>query len=256
MNILAPWLLGVFGLMFGSFLNVCISRLPRGESVVFPRSRCPRCRAAIGWYDNIPVLSYLWLAGRCRACRERISVRYPIVEVATAALFFAQAEVCAGDGPLLLSRLVLTALLITLFGTDLETHRLPDRLTIVGIAAGLLSSVALAPGLRSSLIGLALGAGLLLTIRWLWSRLAGVEAMGLGDVKMLAMIGAFLGWEQVCLVLLLASVAGAAVGLSLTATGKASMQSRLPFGTFLAAAAIASSLVGGDILRWYSAFYR
>jgi leader peptidase (prepilin peptidase)/N-methyltransferase len=157
-----------------------------------------------------------------------------------------------GDDPLrLASRLVLTALLIALFVTDLETQRLPDALTLPGIAAGLAFSTVLPPGIQSSAIGAALGAGLLLGIRWLWWVIKRVDAMGLGDVKMLAMVGAFLGWEQVWLVLLFASLTGAIVGIALTASGGRSMQSRLPFGTFLAVAALFASMFGQPLLEWY-----
>jgi leader peptidase (prepilin peptidase)/N-methyltransferase len=246
----------IVGLMVGSFLNVCISRLPAGESVVFPGSRCPHCRVPIHWYDNIPVLSYALLRGRCRACHAPISLRYPVIEAATGLAFLVQALAFGEDPPLLVSRLVFTALLVALFGTDLETQRLPNVLTIPGAVLGVVFSFWLPPGVVSSLTGLALGGGLLLAVRWGWHRVTGVEAMGLGDVKMLAMIGAFLGWQEVWIVLFLSSVAGAVVGIGLATLGGRSMQSRLPFGTFLAMAAFVASLVGDRLLRWYLAFYR
>lgn len=244
-------LAGVFGLMIGSFLNVCISRLPAGESIVFPRSRCPACRTPIHWYDNLPVISYLVLGGRCRACGVCISPRYPLIECATGVAFAAQAYAFADQPLMLAQRLVFTALLLALFGTDLETQRLPNVLTLPGLAAGLAFSLFLPPGMLSSLIGAALGAVILLGIRWLWRAVQGVDAMGLGDVKMLAMIGAFLGWQQVWLVLLLSSCTGAILGIMLTAAGGRSMQSRLPFGTFLAVAALAGALVGDRLIGWY-----
>jgi len=243
--------IGIFGLMIGSFLNVCIGRLPAGESVVSPGSRCPSCRTAIRWYDNIPVVSYLVLGGKCRACKTRISIRYPIVEIVTALAFMLQAIVI-GDQPWLLAvRLTLTAILIVLFGTDLDTQRLPNPLTYGGLVIGLVASVWLPPGIVNSLIGAALGAGLLLAVRWLWHVWRGVDAMGLGDVKMLAMIGAFLGWRQVWVVLFLGSVSGAIVGIALTAGRGRSMQMKLPFGTFLALGAFAASLVGEPLMAWY-----
>ncbi len=244
-------LAAVLGLMIGSFLNVCISRLPQGESTVAPRSRCPSCRTPIPWYDNIPVLSYALLGGRCRTCRTSISMRYPLIEVATGIAFAAQGVMVGDDLLLLASRLVLTALLIALFGTDLETQRLPNALTYPGIVAGLAFSTVLPLGIVSSVMGALLGAGILLGIRWLWLAIKKVDAMGLGDVKMLAMVGAFLGWEQVWLVLLLASVTGAVLGVILASAGGRSMQSRLPFGTFLAIAAFIASLVGQPIIGWY-----
>jgi leader peptidase (prepilin peptidase)/N-methyltransferase len=244
-------LVTIAGLMIGSFLNVCISRLPAGESVVFPGSRCPSCRTPIRWHDNLPVLSYALLGGRCRACRAPISARYPIVEAVTGAAFFLQALVGGDNLPFLADRLLLTGLLVALFGTDLETQRLPNVLTLPGIAAGVLFSIWLPPGVQASVTGALLGAGMLLAIRWIWGRVAGTEGLGLGDVKMLAMIGAFLGWQQVWLVLVLASVSGAVIGVALTVTRVRSLQSRLPFGTFLAVAAFVASLIGERLLTWY-----
>jgi leader peptidase (prepilin peptidase)/N-methyltransferase len=246
--------LAALGLVVGSFLNVCISRLPAGESIVFPGSRCPKCRKAISWYDNIPVASYIGLSGRCRSCGTAIPLRYPLVELATAAVFAVQGLVF--DDPWLLGqRLVFSAAMIALFGTDLETQRLPNVITLPGIVFGLASSLWLPPGIQSSLIGAALGAAIPWSIRWVWLRAKGVEAMGLGDVKMLAMIGAFLGWKQVWLVLLFSSLAGAVVGVLLMVTGRRSLQSRLPFGTFLALAALAASLGGEALVDWYLKFY-
>ncbi len=246
--------LGAFGLVVGSFLNVCISRLPAYESVAFPGSRCPKCRTAIRWHDNIPVVSYLVLAGRCRSCRAPIPLRYPLVEIATAVIFVAQG-VTFTDPWLLSQRLVFSALLVALFGTDLETQRLPNALTLPGLVVGFVFSSFLPPGLQSSLAGAALGAAIPWSIRWAWFKAKGVEAMGLGDVKMLAMIGAFLGWQQVWLVLVFSSLAGALVGIVLTVTGRRSLQSRLPFGTFLALAALVASLAGESLVRWYLALY-
>jgi leader peptidase (prepilin peptidase)/N-methyltransferase len=252
--------LAVFGLMVGSFLNVCIGRIPAGESIVSPGSRCPSCRKPIAWYDNVPVLSYLLLGGRCRSCKTRISLRYPIVEIVTSVLFVLQG-LALGDAlpdalPLLGARLLFTALLIVLFGTDLDTMRLPDVLTLPGIVAGLVLSLFLPPGIVASLIGAALGAAIPYAIRWIWFRMKGVEAMGLGDVKMLAMIGAFLGWQQVLVVLFLSSLAGALIGVSLAALKGRTLASRLPFGTFLAMGAYAASLWGGAIVEWYAGLYR
>jgi leader peptidase (prepilin peptidase) / N-methyltransferase len=249
-------LLGTLGLMVGSFLNVCIGRIPAGESIVSPGSHCPKCGTAIAWFDNIPVLSYLVLGGRCRKCHTRISLRYPMVEIVTGVAFVLQGLVI-GDNPSLLAvRLVFTALLIALFGTDLETMRLPDVMTLPGLAFGLIASLWLPPGILSALIGAALGAAIPYAIRWLWFRSTGVEAMGLGDVKMLAMVGAFLGWQQVLVVLFMASVAGAAIGLTLAALYGRTLASKLPFGTFLALGAYAASLWGEKLVRWYAELYR
>jgi leader peptidase (prepilin peptidase)/N-methyltransferase len=161
-----------------------------------------------------------------------------------------------GDDPALLtSRLIFAAALVVLFGTDLETQRLPNVITLPGIVVGVVQSVWLPPGIADSLIGAVLGGAILWAIRWAWFRATGVEAMGLGDVKMLAMIGAFLGWRQVWVVLFLASIAGALVGLFLAAGRGRSLQMRLPFGTFLALAAFVSALVGHRLLSWYLSLY-
>lgn len=247
--------LGVIGLMVGSFLNVCIARLPAGESVVAPRSRCPKCHKLISWYDNIPIVSFVMLSGRCRRCNTPISGRYPAVEFLTGVCFVMQGIAHGDDLLLLASRLVLTGMLIVLFGTDLETMRLPNVLTLPGIAIGLACSIWLPPGLVASLVGAAVGAAIPYAIRWIWFRVRGVDAMGLGDVKMLAMIGAFLGWQQVFLVLFLASLAGAIVGVALAAGNRRGLSSKLPFGTFLAGGAFVASLVGEPLVRWYLGLY-
>jgi leader peptidase (prepilin peptidase)/N-methyltransferase len=242
--------------MIGSFLNVCISRIPAGESVVTPRSRCPRCKTLIAWYDNIPVVSYVILRGRCRTCGLGISPIYPAVEIVTALAFIGQGLAIGADPPLLLVRLVFTAALIVLFGTDMQTMRLPNVITIPGIVAGIACSLALPPGLVPSVIGAALGAAIPWLIRFVWFRFTGVEAMGLGDVKMLAMIGAFLGWKQVFVVLFFASLTGAIVGVTMLSIQKRSLASRLPFGTFLAVAAYAASVVGEPVVAWYVGLYQ
>ncbi len=240
----------LFGLCIGSFLNVCIYRLPRGESVAFPGSRCPSCGKAIHWYDNIPVVSYLALGGKCRACRAPVSSRYALVEILTGVVFAAHAWYF-DPGVLLGVRLMFAAILIALFFIDLEHQLLPDALTLPGIAIGIIASVFVQPGWQASLIGAALGAAILLLIRWLWKRATGVDGMGLGDVKMLAMIGAVLGWQAVWLVLFVASLTGAITGVAIAAAGRGSMKSKLPFGTFLAVAALFASLWGDRLIAWY-----
>ncbi len=251
---------GVLGLMVGSFLNVCIGRLPAGLSIVSPPSRCPKCNTALAWRDNVPVLSWIWLGGKCRTCQVPISPRYPIVELITAAVFVVQA-LTLDVSPLqhstamieLASRLVFSALLVALLATDLETFRLPNPLTYTGVVAGLVFSLLGPPGIVSSLIGAGIGAGVLLGIRQLWLSVKGVDGLGLGDVKMLAMIGAFLGWPHVWVVLLFSSVVGAVVGIGLALTGRGTMQSKLPFGVFLSLAAFGSSLWGQRFIEWYMA---
>jgi leader peptidase (prepilin peptidase) / N-methyltransferase len=249
-------LLAIFGLMIGSFLNVCISRLPVGESIVSPASRCPKCGKPIAWRDNIPVVGYLMLGGKCRYCHAPISLMYPAVEVATAICFVAQGLFFGDNLPLLAARLLFTAMLIVLFCTDLETMRLPNVITYPGIVIGVVLSLFLPPGIVASVIGAAVGAAIPWTIRWVWYQVKGVEAMGLGDVKMLAMIGAFLGWKQVWVVLFIASLAGAIVGIVILRTRGRSLASRLPFGTFLAVAALVASMVGDALVAWYVGMYQ
>lgn len=237
-----PWFFPVFaailGLMVGSFLNVVIHRLPRGESLSHPPSRCPRCGAAIRWYDNVPLLSYLLLGGRCRDCRGPISPRYPLVEAATGLLFLA-ASLKLPHLLWALHAVVLGSLCLALALIDLEHMILPDALTLPGVAIGLLLALAGGPTpLLDAAIGTVLGAALPLAIIWAYRWLRGVEGMGFGDVKLLAMLGAFLGWQGMLLTLSLAAVAGALVGVGLMVTGRGSRQTELPFGTFLCAAAV------------------
>ena len=244
----------LLGLAIGSFLNVVIHRLPRRESLISPGSRCPACGYGLGPLDNIPVVSYAMLLGRCRRCRARISVRYPAVELATAALFVAH-YFALGWTPLLAVRLLLTAVLVALFAIDLEHRLLPDAITLPGIGVGLAASLFLPPGIRDALIGTVLGGGILWLIGEAYYRYAGEEGMGGGDVKMLAMIGAFLGWQQVLITLVFSSIAGAVIGLLVIAVRRGDMKYALPFGTFLSIAAIVASLSGERIFAWYVGLY-
>ena len=238
------------GALIGSFLNVCIHRLPRDLSIVWPASACPTCGRALSWFENIPAVSFAFLRGRCRTCRAPISPRYPLVEALSAALF-GLAWWYYGPGPLVASRLVLGCALIVLFAIDLEHHLLPNVITLPGIAIGFLLSVINPPGWQSSLIGIVGGGGVLYLIAEGYWRIRHEEGLGMGDVKMLAMIGAFLGWPLALLSLMIASVAGTMVGVALIATGRGTMKYALPFGTFLAIGAAASAAVGPAILDWY-----
>jgi leader peptidase (prepilin peptidase)/N-methyltransferase len=251
------WLVfaGLFGATIGSFLNVVIYRLPLGQSLVTPPSRCPRCGYRLKWYDNIPIVGWLLLGGKCRECRNRISIQYPIVELVTAALFVTVVWVTPA-GPLLVSRLLFLCILIALFGIDLEHQILPNSITLPGIVAGLLMSTIAPPGFRDAAIGAALGGGVLYAIAWayyLWRR---EEGLGMGDVKMLAMIGAFLGWKAVLVTLVLSSFSGALIGMGLIALQKGNMKLALPFGTFLAVGAAAAMLVGEPLANWYAGFFQ
>lgn len=244
----------LFGALIGSFLNVCIHRLPRGTSIVWPASACPKCGRALSWFENIPIVSYAFLRGRCRTCRTPISPRYPIVEALTAALF-GLAWWYYGPGPLVASRIVLGCMLIVLFAIDLEHHLLPNVITVPGIVIGLLFSVINDPGWKSSLIGIVVGGGVLYLIAEGYYRVRHEEGLGMGDVKMLAMIGAFLGWPLTLLSLMLASFAGTIIGIALIATGRGTMKYALPFGTFLAIGAAVSASAGQAILDWYLRFW-
>ena len=241
----------LFGAVIGSFLNVCIHRLPRGTSIVWPASACPACGRALSWFENIPIASYLFLRGRCRTCGAPISPRYPVVEALTAAMF-ALAWWYYGPGPMLISRLIFACALIVLFAIDLEHHLLPNVITLTGIVIGfLLSFITDQPGWRSSLIGIVAGGGVLFLIAEVYYRVRHEEGLGMGDVKMLAMMGAFLGWPLAILSLIIASVAGTIIGIGLIVTGRGTMKYALPFGTFLAIGAAVSAAAGQTILHWY-----
>lgn len=246
---------GLLGLLVGSFLNVCIHRLPRGESLLWPASHCPSCQRPLAWYENVPLVSWLVLRGRCRSCGAPISLAYPLVEAATG-LVCAGAALVYGLTWLLAIRLLFASSLIVLFVIDLRHRILPNAITLPGIAVGFVASWFLPPGWLSSLIGIAAGGGILLGIAEAYYRVRGQEGLGMGDVKMLAMIGAFLGWPLTILTLVLASFAGSVVGVALIASRRGSMQAALPFGTFLALGAIVAAVAGDAVLTWYLSFYQ
>jgi len=244
--------LALLGLCIGSFLNVCIHRLPLKQSVVQPRSRCPSCGYVLRWYDNLPVLSYVMLRARCRSCGLPISLQYPLIEAITAVVFVAH-WYAFGATAMLPVRLLFGSALIVLFMIDLEHQILPDVITLPGIVSGLVLSLVLPPGILESLLGVLLGGGLLWAIAELWYRLRKVEAMGFGDVKMLAMVGAWLGVKMVILTFVLSSMMGGLIGVVLLASRRADMATRVPFGTMLAVAALIASLYGGPLVAWYLA---
>ena len=249
-------LAAIFGLLIGSFLNVCIYRLPRDLSVVAPRSFCPGCGRQISWYDNIPLLSYVLLRGKCRYCHSSFSVRYPIVEALTAVCFFSAIHQYGVSGEAL--RLgIFSCLLIVLFFTDFETYILPDEVTIGGALLGLFLSLAfpqpaglvslLLPAdrlpagesLTDAVLGALIPAGALWLIGELYFRIRGREGLGFGDVKMMLMLGSFTGLEGSLLALIAGSVAGSLVGIVLLAMrGRSAATHELPFGSFLAAGAL------------------
>jgi len=246
----AEIVLALMGLCIGSFLNVCIHRLPLKQSVVHPRSRCPDCGYALRWYDNVPVVSYAALRGRCRSCSRPISLQYPIVEIVTAVLFVAH-WYTFGPTIMLPVRLLFACALLVLFMIDLEHQILPDVITLPGIVIGVILSFFLPPGPVMSLIGVAAGGGVLWAIAEAWYRLRKVEAMGFGDVKMLAMVGAWLGVKMVLLTFVLSSMLGGLIGAVLIGSRRADMATRVPFGTMLAVGALVASMYGEALLAWY-----
>ena len=246
--------LAVLGLAVGSFLNVCIHRVPRKESIVSPGSRCASCGYALRWFDNVPLLSYALLRGKCRKCGAGISIRYPIVELVTSLIFVAH-YMALGPDILLVPRLLFACALIVLFAIDLEHHLLPNVITLPGILVGFAFSLLVPPGPLSSAIGILMGGGVLWLIGEAYYRYSGQEGMGGGDVKMLAMIGAFLGWELTLVTLVLSSVLGSVTGVAVLASGRGDMKYALPYGTFLALGALVASLAGADILNWYIGLY-
>lgn len=247
------------GACIGSFANVCIHRIPREESIVHPRSRCPSCGKLIAWYDNIPLLSFFLLRGRCRHCGARISLRYPLVEVLTASLFLALWNRYGFDIRTLIYMGLTVALLIATF-VDFDFMIIPDRISLGGMPVGLLASALVPalhgqsetwPALQASLVGLVAGSGSLYIVAWLGRLAFKKDAMGMGDVKLLGTIGAFLGWPGVLFTVLLSSLIGSIVGVVLILSGGKGWQSRIPYGPYLAIAAIVW-ILGGS--AWWQAY--
>ena len=236
----------VFGLLVGSFLNVVIARVPEGRSLIQPGSACPGCGAAIAWHDNIPILSFVALRGRCRACAAPIPWRYPIVEAVTGALFGA-AGLAFGPTVDGVVAAALLAALVAITVIDLERQIIPDVISLPGIVAGVLASLASGrvPWL-DSLLGILVGGGLFLVII-----LASGGGMGGGDMKLGAMLGAFLGWKVVLLSVFVAVVVGGALAVVLLSTGVRGRKDPIPFGPFLAAGGAAGLFWGERMVRWY-----
>ncbi|HXU39342.1 MAG TPA: prepilin peptidase [Blastocatellia bacterium] len=285
MQNIPPYFFGIavfiFGLLIGSFLNVVIYRLPLGESIVFPGSHCPACDAAISWYDNIPVVSYAFLGGRCRSCRTQISPVYPAVELLVACLYLLlfiihRDQIIGGSWLPLLADIVFVSLIVPLVFIDLRYKLLPNAITYPGLAA-LLMLRALAPdpwilshtphvfgpaappwalAMFGSLLGAVVGGGTLWLVREIYYRLRHVEGMGLGDVKMMLMVGAFLGWQLTLLTVFVGSLLGSVIGILLIAVRGGNMKTQIPFGVFLGPAAIIALLIGQPLIAWYVGMYR
>ena len=261
-----------FGFIVGSFLNVCIVRLPHGRSVNFPRSHCPNCKKQIAFYDNIPILSYLILRGKCRHCRHKISARYPAVEIATgliSLLLYLKFGLSLQWG----IYLVFCSALLVLALIDVDHRILPDAITLNGIWAGIVASIVLAHSdgfvsrilhwagievsnprliaLIGSVFGLVIGGGLLWLVGEAFYRIRGIEGMGFGDVKMMAMVGAFLGAPLTLFTIMFGSLVGSIIGIALIRFGGKTREYELPFGTFLGIGAIVAVLYGNDLIRLY-----
>ena len=270
-------LAGVFGAIIGSFLNVVIHRVPNEESIVFPNSRCPSCGAVIAFYDNIPVLSYLLLGAKCRSCKEHISFRYPAVELLTAAVFVVVAWHDRFTAALPFDLVFVSALLSLMF-IDAMHWYLPDVITFPGMAFAIVARIAipflmhtphfddvpsLAHGafagwplwltsLGGAAIGALLGGGSLWLMGWAWQKLRNVEAMGLGDVKMMFMVGGYLGWRLTLVTIFIGVLSGSVIGvLWMVKDGKYDPQKQLPFGIFLGIGAISALLFGSQLVQWY-----
>jgi leader peptidase (prepilin peptidase)/N-methyltransferase len=241
----------IFGAVVGSFLNVCIYRLPKGESVVFPPSHCPACDYKIPWYDNVPIISYLLLRRRCRSCRAAISPQYPLVEaingLLTLFLFMRFGLSVAFVGLFLFC----SALVVITF-IDLEHQIIPDVISLPGIVAGFAFSFFIPQlGWQSSLIGIFVGGGSLYLVAALYQLFTGKEGMGGGDIKLLAMMGAFFGWKAVPFIIFVSSLVGSVIGVTVMLVQKKDTKLAIPFGPFLAFGAILYIFFGSQVIHWY-----
>lgn len=252
---LIAWAAG-FGLVVGSFLNVVIHRLPKEESLVAPRSRCPECHAPIRPWDNIPLVSFVLLRGRCRACKHPISWRYPLVEALTGFLF---AMTAARFGVTLQTAFLLAFLcgLVVVTFVDLDHQIIPNAITLPGIPLGLLAGLLLGePPLLDRVIGTLIGTGFLYLVLFYGGALYGQEAMGEGDLNLIALVGAFLGWKAVALTILLGCLFGSTVGLALMAARRLGRRQHIPFGPFLSLGAVVALFWGERLIGWYFQFLR
>jgi leader peptidase (prepilin peptidase)/N-methyltransferase len=242
---------GLFGAIFGSFLNVCILRLPAEQSVVRPPSRCPKCGYELRWVDNIPIVSWLLLGGKCRNCRTPISIQYPLIELVTA-LIWAAFTWSLGPSLELARAAVFFTILLGIAMTDAREYIIPDEFSICGLAAGLLFAI---PGgyrpIGDALLGAAVGFGVLYLVAVGGKAVFKEEAMGGGDIKMMAMVGAFVGWQGVLLTIFIGAFIGSLIFLPLLLAGRKKL---VPFGIFLSIGAAAAYLIGSRLVVWYGNF--
>ena len=241
----------LFGLCVGSFLNVCIHRIPESKSIVYPGSMCPSCGERIRFYDNIPLMSFLLLRGRCRNCRTPISLRYPLVELLSAAMAVWVAA-AYGLTPAAAVTYGFIAVLIVITFIDIDHRIIPDVLSLPGIAVFFLAA-RLLPSVTwvDSLIGILAGGGSLFLVAWLYHLITRKEGMGGGDIKLLAMIGAMIGWKGVLFTIFASSAAGTAVGLIVMLITRQNMKLAVPFGPFLALGAVVYLFFGPQVIQWY-----
>lgn len=241
----------ILGTIVGSFLNVCIYRIPAGKSIVSPPSSCPNCGTGIHWYQNVPVLSWLALRGRCASCKVRISPRYPMIEALTGCLFVLVLWYFGFSWATLIYWLMISAL-VTITFIDLDHQIIPDVISLPGIVIGFVTSFAI-PWLpwHESLIGILVGGGSLYLVAWLYELLTKREGMGGGDIKLLAMLGAFLGWKAIFPVIFLASLVGTLIGVPLMLLQRGDSKLAIPFGPFLASAAVVYLFWGPALIDWY-----
>jgi leader peptidase (prepilin peptidase)/N-methyltransferase len=246
----------IVGACIGSFLNVCIYRIPAGLSVVHPGSSCPQCRTPIAFYDNIPILSWLLLLGKCRTCKTAIAVRYPLVELLTGLTAAACAFFFGPTWHALFAFLFCAVLIVVAF-IDLDHRIIPDQISLPGIPIFFLAALAVPTvSWQASAIGILAGGGSLFAVAWGYQSLTGREGMGGGDIKLLAMIGAFIGWRGILFTLFAASAVGTLVGLTaMLASGK-DMKLAIPFGPFLAIGAVIYLFFGDAIVYWYAGLLR
>ena len=252
---LLPYLIEMFiflmGLCIGSFLNVCIYRLPESKSIVHPRSMCPNCDTLIPFYDNIPLFSYLWLKGQCRRCKVKISMRYPVVELLGGLLALGTYLRFGLTIETLIYYVFIAALLVVTF-IDLDHRIIPDVITLPGIPICFAASFAL-PDItyKDALLGILIGGGSLFLVAWVYTILTKKEGMGGGDIKLLAMMGAIVGWQGVLFTIFVASLVGTLAGFAVMLQSRKGMKLAVPFGPFLSIGSITYIFFGTELVTWY-----